>query len=831
MTTMLGSLLISLGLESGQFKSGLTQADKDLKKATKSWERTGQSISAMGQNLTMSLTPALIGIGAAAVKGANDQAQAMAQVESALASMGDASGKTAEELLKASDALEMNSLIDGDVILRDITANLLTFGNVAGEVFDRAQQAAVDMATRLGGDPKSAAIMLGKALNDPIKGITALTRVGVSFTAQQQEQIKAMAAAGDTAGAQALILSELEKQYGGAAKAAADTSPWRQAQVALGQIGDTIGEILIPYIKQAAEVVRGFGEWFKGLSPTMQSVIVGVAGFAAVLGPLLMVVGPIVSAMAPFIAALSAIGASGGVGAAASAGVAGLGAALGPLLPIIAAVAAAGVVLYTQWDKIQPVLAKVAAGMQEALGPKVAALVESFKGAMVKLQPVFDAIGEVISGFLKVMGPIWTATFASVIDVVTGFVSVFGDIFSGLFKLLTGDFNGAMDSFKSAARTGLDVVLKIFGNFWTATKSIFANFGVNLVQIGRDMIAGLVRGIQNAGPMVLRALLGVATNAVSGVKDFLGIKSPSRLFMQIGGFVSEGLAIGITNGKPQVLREIMAMTSEMTAAAESGLADMFQETEALMDRLTPNRSRNRQYAADRATIDKSVFLSPSDKADMRKKLLAELVQDTFGPALLAANDQMQSKLGATQRIFATFKNHMAKDVAKPVTLVVRDMADAVAQAAQNIGNAMRSIGDAFKNGGFWDKLGAIADLVAVGANAYGSIAGVFKSGGNAQSGALSAIGVKLAGARASGGPVMAGKTYLVGERGKELFTPNQSGYITPNNALATSIKVEASPYFDVRVNGQIAQAAPAIAQGGASLARMQSARAQSRRVR
>jgi hypothetical protein len=59
-----------------------------------------------------------------------------------------------------------------------------------------------------------------KALNDPIKGITALSRVGVSFTQQQKDQIKAMQDAGNTAGAQAIILAELTKEFGGSAAAA-----------------------------------------------------------------------------------------------------------------------------------------------------------------------------------------------------------------------------------------------------------------------------------------------------------------------------------------------------------------------------------------------------------------------------------------------------------------------------------------------------------------------------------------------------------------------------------------------------------------------------------
>ena len=80
----------------------------------------------------------------------------------------------------------------------------------------------VDLAQAMGGAPKDAAIQLGKALNDPIKGISALTRIGVTFTDEQKAQIKTMQEAGDMAGAQGVILAELNKEFGGSAQAAAD---------------------------------------------------------------------------------------------------------------------------------------------------------------------------------------------------------------------------------------------------------------------------------------------------------------------------------------------------------------------------------------------------------------------------------------------------------------------------------------------------------------------------------------------------------------------------------------------------------------------------------
>lgn len=98
---------------------------------------------------------------------------------------------------------------------------LLTFTNIGKDVFPDATSTMLDMATAMNGgltpsaeQLKGTSIQLGKALNDPISGISALSKVGVTFTEQQKKQIEAMVQAGDAAGAQKLILAELGREFG-----------------------------------------------------------------------------------------------------------------------------------------------------------------------------------------------------------------------------------------------------------------------------------------------------------------------------------------------------------------------------------------------------------------------------------------------------------------------------------------------------------------------------------------------------------------------------------------------------------------------------------------
>lgn len=129
---------------------------------------------------------------------------------------------------------------------------LLTFTRVRNEVgknnniFAQATATVQDMAAAFGGDAVSNSKILGKALNDPIKGVSALTRVGVQFTDGQKEQIKTMVESGNILGAQKIILGELTKQTEGSAEAQATAG--MKAKVAWDNLKESVGTALLPVL-------------------------------------------------------------------------------------------------------------------------------------------------------------------------------------------------------------------------------------------------------------------------------------------------------------------------------------------------------------------------------------------------------------------------------------------------------------------------------------------------------------------------------------------------------------------------------------------------------
>jgi acid phosphatase family membrane protein YuiD len=179
-----------------------------------------------------------------------------AQTAAVIKSTGGVANVTAASVDKLSTAISNKVGIDDEAIASAENL-LLTFTNLRNEagagndIFDQATKTLIDMGVALKTGPTGSAIQLGKALNDPTKGIVALTRVGVTFTAKQKEQIKTLQATGDILGAQKIILKELNTEFGGSAEAVATAE--EKLSVTWSNVKEKIGTILLPALDKAAK--------------------------------------------------------------------------------------------------------------------------------------------------------------------------------------------------------------------------------------------------------------------------------------------------------------------------------------------------------------------------------------------------------------------------------------------------------------------------------------------------------------------------------------------------------------------------------------------------
>jgi len=150
------------------------------------------------------------------IREAAEAEQASLKLEAVLKATGHAAGLTASQIEDLADSLERSTLNTAEQI-KDTASVLLTFKSVAGEAFTRAVKVAADLAAVMGGDVRSSALQLGKALEDPVEGLTALRRSGVSFTAAQKEVIQSLVDTGRKAEAIDKVLEAVEQQVSGAA--------------------------------------------------------------------------------------------------------------------------------------------------------------------------------------------------------------------------------------------------------------------------------------------------------------------------------------------------------------------------------------------------------------------------------------------------------------------------------------------------------------------------------------------------------------------------------------------------------------------------------------
>lgn len=211
-----------------------------------------------------------------------------AQTDTVIRSMGVKWTNTKEVEAYAAE-LEKLTGIEAELIQEGQNL-LLTFGKIQNKagagnlIFDRATTAINDMSVALGQDMKSSAIQVGKALNDPIKGLTALQRVGVSFTAAQKKQITALTESGDVLGAQRIILAELEAQFGGSAVAFGKTMPGQIAKMknAFGEVSEKLLVSLMPAFKNLLAGGLQVTQWMMDNQGTVKALgltLVGLAGF------------------------------------------------------------------------------------------------------------------------------------------------------------------------------------------------------------------------------------------------------------------------------------------------------------------------------------------------------------------------------------------------------------------------------------------------------------------------------------------------------------------------------------------------------------------------
>jgi len=503
---------------------------------------------------------------------ASEWQNALAQTEAVIKSTGGAAGITAQEMANmAADLSAANgmSLFSDDAILGAQNV-LATFTNIKGVGFEDATGAILDISQALGTDLQSATIQVGKALNDPTQGISALSRVGVSFTEQQKQQIETMQEAGDMAGAQAIIIAELNKEFGGSAAAAVNTYTG-QMTVLTEQFNDvkgSIGEALLPILMELGrfavayvvpavqQMAAAFTEWinsvdwvglmslFETIFTTISDAITSVDwnGVFATIGE---AVGALMTTFQTlrdvFYTVLGAITTQVDI----------FWGIVGPV-----------------WDQLVAVFADAMA----QLSPLGAVLDDAFGGIQEQGQamaPIGEFLGHIVTAIMNVVGvlvqilvPIIRFVFPLIVGYIKDVIQNFINIYNTIQYVFSGQLSRDIATWWTNTING--ITEKING-FITTIKGI-----------GKNIMQGLMDGVESMRQKLYDTFGGIVSGAVSWLKNLLGIASPSKLMAEtIGRPMGQGIAAGILSTVGDVGG---ALSSTTGAATMSTINNYYQLT-------------------------------------------------------------------------------------------------------------------------------------------------------------------------------------------------------------------------------------------------------------
>lgn len=266
-----------------------------LKKAQREFQKLEKTSQKVGFALKKAFVPATAALGGLAVAGAKmvaageQAATANARIEQIATSMGLFGEETQKVTSRLVDLANEQARLTGvnQNTIKESQALLLTFKDIAssadevGGAFDRATQLTLDMASAGFGSVTDNAKQLGKALNDPIAGLTALRRSGIQFTKAQQDQIRTLVESGNVLEAQTMILEEIENQVGGTAEATANSTD--KMKVAFSQASESIGMALLPAVEALLPIVIKFADWASQNTEIVIALAAAIGGLSAAI--------------------------------------------------------------------------------------------------------------------------------------------------------------------------------------------------------------------------------------------------------------------------------------------------------------------------------------------------------------------------------------------------------------------------------------------------------------------------------------------------------------------------------------------------------------------
>lgn len=627
-----------------------SQANRTLQDTASRTQKIGSSFRKMAIPATLALG-AIVKVGKDALDSVARIERINAQTSTVIQSTGRAAGVSAKHVENFTGKLEGLTATEAESIQEGANV-LLTFTNIrngvgkTNKIFDKSVRVVTDMSRALGTDLKAQSIQVGKALNDPIKGISALSKVGVSFTAQQKKQIESLTKSGKTMKAQKIILAELNKEFGGSGKAFAGTTAGQieLAKHEFGTLTEALVVGLLPAIRKLAQGATAGFKWLEKHQTAAKALVIGLAALAASilavnvamsLNPAVLIVLGLVALGAALVVAYQKSETFRNIvqniadfvrGQVLPALVQFGGYLQTKVLPAVVATA------QKIGQKLKPILAQIAVFIQDSVVPALKQIAAKFREwwptiqkiivAVAKLYAkfiVFEAMiaGKVIPIILKIAGFI----LRNAVPAILGFIEAVAKIIGKLIDFGKKVAGAAQDvaGFAKKVATKIAEVVTYFVQLPGKILSALGDLGSLLVNAGKDLIQGLIDGIGSMFDSV-KGKLGELTGKLTSWKG--PPKKDKVLLRPAGRMIMQSLIDGFDDGTPGVKAVLGRITKLITTTINKRVKDDKQAKAQIKAKLNALRD---EYAAltRNAKAQDKITAALEKQRDRLKDLQAE----------------------------------------------------------------------------------------------------------------------------------------------------------------------------------------------------------------
>lgn len=267
----ISNLKIKLEAETAKFTEEINKAKKSLDGFGKTHGGINLTKIAIGGLATAALaaTGAVVSFVSSlgdGIKIYEETERYMARTEAQLRATGAAVGFSSSQLDEFARFVAMNTLASTDGVRQAISV-MMTFKSVTGESFKEAIKLSQDLAETFGTDISSEARNLGRALESPADAISILKRKGIELTSEQQNLINSFVETGDKAKAQEVIFKALQERVGGTGEGFAKDT--------LSGSLDTLGQATDELKEQFAETT-GITKFFKGAVDSLSTAFINL---------------------------------------------------------------------------------------------------------------------------------------------------------------------------------------------------------------------------------------------------------------------------------------------------------------------------------------------------------------------------------------------------------------------------------------------------------------------------------------------------------------------------------------------------------------------------